>query len=167
MRRPLTIRAPKLMLPVMILAAALAPSAALAQDPPPAAAQPPAAPKLAFTTDAGLLLVQIKGDQTAVFEDLVARLKAGAAKAEDAGVKQQLANLKVYKTSEGAAGGNALYVILIDPAAKNAEYELFALLQKVMTQDELRAPETREFFTKAVAAFAAGLNKLSLTPVGK
>lgn len=122
MRRPLTIRAPKLMLPMMILAAALAPSTALAQDPPPAAAQPPAAPKLAFTTDAGLLLVQIKGDQTAVFEDLVARLKAGAAKAEDATVKQQLANLKVYKTSEGAAGGNALYVILIDPAAKNSEY---------------------------------------------
>ncbi len=102
-----------------------------------------------------------------MFEDLVARLKAGAAKAEDATVKQQLANLKVYKTSEGAAGGNALYVILIDPAAKNSEYELFALLQKVMTPDELRAPETREFFTKAVAAFAAGLNKLSLTPVGK
>ena len=167
MRRPLTIRAPKLMLPMMILAAALAPSTALAQDPPPAAAQPPAAPKLAFTTDAGLLLVQIKGDQTAVFEDLVARLKAGAAKAEDATVKQQLANLKVYKTSEGAAGGNALYVILIDPAAKNSEYELFALLQKIMTPDELRAPETRDFFAKAVAAFAAGLNKLSLTPVGK
>jgi hypothetical protein len=169
MRRPLTIRAPKLMLPMMILAAALAPSTAFAQDPPPApaAAQPPAAPKLAFTTDAGLLLVQIKGDQTAVFEDLVARLKAGAAKAEDATVKQQSANLKVYKTAEGAAGGNALYVILIDPVAKDAEYELFALLQKVMTQDELRAPETRDFFTKAVAAFAAGLNKLSLTPVGK
>ena len=113
----------------------------------------------------GLLLVQIKGDQTAVFEELIAKLRAGAAKAEDATVKQQLTNLKVYKTAEGAAGGNALYVILLDPAAKDAEYELFALLQKVMTPDELRAPETAEFFKKAAGAFAAGYNKLSLTPV--
>ena len=165
MRRPFTTCAP------MLLMVALAPAALFAQTPPaqtpaaPAAAQPPAAPKLAFTTEAGLLLVQIKGDQTAVFEDLVAKLRAGAAKAEDATVKQQLTNLKVYKTSEGAAGGNALYVILLDPAAQNAEYELFALIQKVMTDDEKRAPETAEYFKKATGAFAAGYNKLSLTPV--
>jgi hypothetical protein len=173
MRRPFTTCAP------MFLMAALAPAALFAQATPPAQTPPPAtapaaqtppaqpagAPKLGFTTDAGLLLVQIKGDQTAVFEELIAKLRTGGAKVEDATVKQQLTNLKVYKTSEGAAGGNALYVILLDPAAKDAEYELFAIAQKVMTPDELRAPETVEFFKKAAAAFAAGYNKLSLTPV--
>jgi hypothetical protein len=152
---------------------ALAPMALFAQTPPagaaPAqqapAAQPPATPKLAFTTEAGLLLVQIKGDQTAAFEELVAKLKAGSTKAEDATVKQQLSNLKVYKTAEGAAGGNALYVVIFDPVSQNAEYELFALLAKTMTADEQRAPETAEFFKKATGAFAAGYNKLSLTPV--
>ena len=34
-----------------------------------------------------------------------------------------------------------------------------------MTPDELRAPETSEWFKKATGAFAAGYNKLSLTPV--
>lgn len=162
MRRPFTTCAP------MLLMVALAPAALFAQTPAaaaPAAAQPPAAPKLSFTTEAGILLVQIKGDQTAVFEDLVAKLKAGASKTEDATVKQQLSSLKVYKTAEGAPGGNALYVILLDPAAQNAEYELFALVQKVMTDDEKRAPETAEYFKKATGAFAAGYNKLSLTPV--
>ena len=165
MRRPFTTCAP------MLLMVALAPAALFAQTPPaaaqqaPAPAQPAGPPKLAFTTEAGLLLVQIKGDQTAVFEELVAKLRAGAGKAEDAAVKGQLSSLKVYKTSEGAAGGNALYVILFDPATKDAEYELFALVQKVMTPDELRAPETSEWFKKATGAFAAGYNKLSLTPV--
>lgn len=162
MRRPFTTCAP------MLLMVALAPAALFAQTPPAAAQQapPPAGPpKLAFTTEAGLLLVQIKGDQTAVFEELVAKLRAGAGKTEDAAVKGQLSSLKVYKTSEGAAGGNALYVILFDPATKDAEYELFALVQKVMTPDELRAPETSEWFKKATGAFAAGYNKLSLTPV--
>ena len=162
MRRPFTTCAP------MLLMVALAPAALFAQTPPAAAQQapPPAGPpKLAFSTEAGLLLVQIKGDQTAVFEELVAKLRAGAGKTEDAAVKGQLSSLKVYKTSEGAAGGNALYVILFDPATKDVEYELFALVQKVMTPDELRAPETSEWFKKATGAFAAGYNKLSLTPV--
>ena len=164
MRRPFTTCAP------MLLMVALAPAALFAQTPPAAAQAPPPAqpagpPKLAFTTEAGLLLVQIKGDQTAVFEELVAKLRAGAGKTEDAAVKGQLSSLKVYKTSEGAAGGNALYVILFDPATKDVEYELFALVQKVMTPDELRAPETSEWFKKATGAFAAGYNKLSLTPV--
>jgi hypothetical protein len=155
----------------MLLMIALAPAALFAQTPPAAAqqapppAQPAGPPKLSFNTEAGLLLVQIKGDQTAVFEELVAKLRAGAGKTEDAAVKGQLSSLKVYKTSEGAAGGNALYVILFDPATKDAEYELFALVQKVMTPDELRAPETNEWFKKATGAFAAGYNKLSLTPV--
>jgi hypothetical protein len=165
MRRPFTTCAP------MLLMVALAPAALFAQTPPAAAqqapppAQPAGPPKLSFTTEAGLLLVQIKGDQTAVFEELVAKLRAGAGKTEDAAVKGQLSSLKVYKTSEGAAGGNALYVILFDPATKDVEYELFALVQKVMTPDELRAPETSEWFKKATGAFAAGYNKLSLTPV--
>jgi hypothetical protein len=166
MRRPLTISTCAFVL-------ALAPSVLYAQDPAKPAQDPAAAapakpagpPKLSFTTDAGLLLVQIKGDQTAAFEELVTKLRAGAAKTEDATVKAQLSSLKVYKTAEGAAGGNALYVILFDPATKDAEYELFQLLQKVMTPDELRAPETQEFFKKATGAFAAGYNKLSLTPV--
>ena len=34
-----------------------------------------------------------------------------------------------------------------------------------MTPDELRAPETQEMFKKFSTAFAAGYNKLNLTPV--
>ena len=40
----------------------------------------PAAPKLALTSPAGILLVQIKPDQTAVFEEIATKLKAGFAR---------------------------------------------------------------------------------------
>jgi hypothetical protein len=40
------------------------------------------------------------------------------------------------------------------------------MLQKTMTDDEKRAPETAEMWKRYAAAFAAGLSKLSLTPVG-
>jgi hypothetical protein len=62
-------------------------------------------------------------------------------------------------------GANALYVIVVDPAVKNSEYELFAVLQKVLTPEELRDPAVIEMSKKAAAAFAQGYNKLNLTPV--
>jgi hypothetical protein len=170
MRRPFTTCAP------MFLMAALAPAALFAQTPPaqtppPAAAQPPAAqptgPKLGFTTPAGLLLIQIKPDQTAVFEEMLTKLRAGVAKSEDASLKTQLSSWKVYKASEPMGPEkNALYVVVTDPTTgPTGEYEFFAILQKVMTPDELRAPETQEMFKKFSGAFAAPYNKLNLTPV--
>jgi len=71
----------------------------------------------------------------------------------------------VYKATE-PFGANALYVVTMEPTVPNSEYELFAMLQKTMTPEQLRAPETAEMWKKYAAAFAAGLSKLSLTPLG-
>jgi hypothetical protein len=167
MRRPFTISTCALVLtlaPAALFAQTAPAQAAPAQAAPPAA-QPPAAPKLPFSTDAGLLLIQIKPDQTAAFEELMAKLKAGIAKTTDEGIKKQMAGFKVYKSSEPMQG-NALYVVVVDQAVKDAEYELFALLQKVLTPDELRDPAVIEMSKKAAASFAVGYNKLNLTPLG-
>ena len=149
------------------LALALLPAAMFAQTPAASGqAQPAAAaaPKVAFSSPTGVLLVQIKPDQTAVFEEMVGKIRAGLAKTEDATLKQQAAGLKVYKSSE-PFGPNALYVVWMEPTVPNAEYEPFAVLQKLMTAEQLRAPETAEMWKKYAAAFAAGLSKLSLSPV--
>jgi len=135
------------------------------QQTPPPAAQPAGPPKLGFTTEGGLLLIQIKPDQTAAFEELIARIKAGVAKTTDEAIKKQMASFKIYKSSE-PMGANALYVVVIDPTVKDTEYELFAILQKVLTPEELRDPAVIEMSKKAAAAFAMGYNKLNLTPVG-
>jgi hypothetical protein len=142
-----------------------------AQQPPaqqPPAAQPPAqptAPKVGFTTPAGVLLVQIKPDQTAAFEELVTKLKAGIAKTTDATLKQQGSGFKVFKASE-PFNNNTLYIVFMDPVVPNGEYEMFAMLLKTMTPEEQRAPDAAEMWKRFQGAFAAGLGKLSLTPVG-
>ncbi len=154
------------------LALALAPAALFAQAAPaPAPAQAaapaaPAPPKVAFTSPTGVLLVPIKPDQTAVFEEMMTKLKAGLAKTEDATLKSQAASMKIFKAAE-PFGPNALYVVVMDPTVPSGEYDFFAMLQKTMTPDELRAPETAEMWKRYVAAFAAGPSKLSLTPVGQ
>jgi hypothetical protein len=172
MRRPFVISTCGLALalvPAVLFAQAPAPAPAgqaPAAQTPPAQAQPPAAPKLALTSPAGVLLVPIKQDQTAAFEEFATKLKAGLAKTSDPVLKQQASGFRIFKSAE-PFGPNALYVIVIDPVVPNSEYELFAMLQKTMTPEELRAPETADMWKRFQSAFASGPSRLSLTPVGQ
>ncbi len=151
---------------MLACALALAPALVYAQDPAAAAPAKPAPPKVPFTTPAGMLLVQIKPDQTAVFEEMLGKINAGLAKTEDATLKQLASGLKIYKSSEPFVQ-NALYVVFAEPTVPNAEYDLFDMLYKTMTDEEKRAEGFKDMWAKYVAAFAAGLSKLSLTPVAK
>ena len=156
------------------LAVAFAPATALAQTTTSGTAttqekqEQPAAkpPTIAFDTPTGVLLVSIKPDKTAVFEEMLTKLKAGFGKVQDEALKKQAAGLKFYKANE-KFGPNALYVVFIDPAAAATEYDLFQMMAKTMTPDELRAPETAEMWKKYADAFPpGGMSKLSLTLFG-
>ena len=157
---------------VSALALALLPAAVFARDPqqPPATAAPaaaaqPTAPKMTFTGPAGLLLVPIKPDQTAAFEEMAAKLKSSLSASTDESLKTAGAAFKFYKASEPMAG-NALYVVLVDPAVANTEYDFFMLINKSLTPDQQRDPANVEAFKRWAGAFAAGPNRLNLTPIG-
>jgi hypothetical protein len=178
MRRPFMISSFGLavaLAPALLFAQATAP----AQQPP---AQPPATetpatqtpaqpatpppPKLTLTSPAAVLLVPIKPDQTAVFEEFAGKLKAGLAKSQDPVLQKQAPGFKIYKSAE-PFGANALYVVYIEPVVPDAEYDLFGMLTKTMTVDELRAPETAAMWKRYTDAFASGPSRLSLTPIGQ
>ena len=160
------------------LALALLPAAAFAQNPPtqqppatPPAAQTPAAPaqpagppKLAFKGSAGILLIQVKPDQTTAFEEMMAKLKTATASATDPALKAQ-SSFKVYKSADPGPQGNVLYVLVADPAVPNTEYSFLEVINKTMTPEQQRDPATRELYTKWNASLA-GMNILNLTPVG-
>jgi hypothetical protein len=160
------------------LALALLPAAVFAQTPaapqtpsqPPAAAAPaqpekPAEPKLGFSkTPGGILLVQVKPDQTAAFEELNSKLEAALAASTDPALKAQGSAWKAYKAAE-PMGGNALYVVVVDPAVAGTEYNPIDVLFKTMTDDQKRAPETTEMLKRFAASFA-GVNVLNVTPLG-
>ena len=157
------------------LALALLPAAAFAQNPPqqppatPPAAQTPApaqptAPKLAFKSNAGILLIQVKPDSTAAFEEMMTKLKASMMSSTDATIKSQ-ASFKVYKSADPGPQGNVLYVFVADPAIPNTEYQFLEIINKSMTPEQQRDPATRELYNKWNASLA-GMNILNLTPVG-
>jgi len=118
------------------------------QQPPPASSQPPAAPSQpatppagattrpapstepqpsaagarVFTGDAGLIFFPVKPDRTAEFEQIMAKLKEALQASADPVRREQAAGWKVFKALEPGPNNTTLYVFVIDPAVKGADY---------------------------------------------
>jgi len=120
-------------------------------------AQAQDAPKRVFNGDGGMVLNFIKPDRTADFEEVIAKLREAMMKSEDPQRKQQAASWKVFKSPDPAAGGNSLYVFVIDPAVPGADYTVSTILAEAFP-----AAEVNELFKKYADAYAQGQNFVNL-----
>ena len=127
-----------------------------ATAPPPEQAQVTPAVRV-FASDAGLVLNFIKPDKTADFEAVVARLKDALVRSDKPDRKQQAASWKVFKSPEPAAGGTVLYVFVMDPAVKGADYAVTNILTEAFPAAEVVA-----LYRQYAGAFAPGQNFVNL-----
>jgi hypothetical protein len=112
-----------------LVAGVLSATTVFAQAAPAAPAQAPAAPNpFVFPGDGGVILNFIKADKAADFEMVLGKLKEALAKSEKADRKAQAAGWKVFKASEAGPGGAVIYVFVMDPVAKGAEYSVGNIL---------------------------------------
>jgi hypothetical protein len=121
-----------------------------------APAQPTAPPQQKFGPDAGLVLHFIKPDKTADFEMVMAKVKEVLLKSDKPERKQQAIGWKLFKSPE-AAGGNALYVFVIDPALKGADYSPSNILA-----EGLPPAEVNTLYEKYAGSYATGQNPVNL-----
>jgi hypothetical protein len=112
-----------------------------------------------FASDAGMVLNFIKPDKTADFEMIIAKLKEALGKSDKPERKQQAATWKVFKSPEAAQGGNALYVFLIDPSVKGADYTVSTILAEAFPTD------VQTLYKQYAEAYATGQNFVNLTLV--
>ena len=127
---------------------------AQAAPPAPAAAPAQAAPApqaRVFTGDLGIMFNVIKPDKTADFEMVVGKLKEALGKSDDPVHKQMAQGWRVIKNPEPIQGGNYLYVFLIDPVVKDADYTVSRVLAKAFPN------EVQELFKVYSACFAGGV----------
>jgi pyruvate/2-oxoglutarate dehydrogenase complex dihydrolipoamide acyltransferase (E2) component len=132
------------------------------QQPPPAQpaqqAQPAPAARV-FASDAGMVLNFIKPDKTADFEAVMTKLKEALQKSEKPERKQQAASWKIFKSPEPAQNGNVLYVFIIDPAVKSADYTVSTILAEAFPQ------EVQTLYKQYADAYASGQNFVNLSLV--
>jgi len=149
-----------------LVAGVLSASLAHAQAAPAAGAQaPPAGAQAApttrlFASDGGMVLNFIKPDKGPDFEAVIAKLKEALQKSEKPERKQQAQSWKVFKSPDPAAGGNLLYVFVIDPAVKEADYTVSNILAEAFPPAEVN-----DLYKKYAEAYATGQNFVNLTLV--
>jgi hypothetical protein len=139
------------------MALGLAAAILLVATPSRSAAQAPAA--RVFASDAGMVLNFIKPDKTADFEAVVGKLKEALQKSEKPERKQQATSWKVFKSPDPAQGGNVLYVFVIDPAVKGADYTVSTILNEAFPQ------EVQALYKQYADAYATGQNFVNLSLV--
>jgi hypothetical protein len=128
--------------------------AASAQQPAQQAQAAPAA--RVFASDAGMVLNFIKPDKTGDFEMVMAKLKEALQKSDKPERKQQAASWKIFKSPDPAANGNVLYVFVIDPAVKGADYTVSTILAEAFPQD------VQTLYKQYAEAYAMGQNFVNL-----
>ena len=123
----------------------------------PAAAQSAAVPATRpFTADAGIMFSVIKPDKVADFEMVMGRVKDGLAKSTDPLRKQQALSWRVFKGVEAGPGGNIIYIWLVDPPVKDADYTVTAILTEAFPN------EAQDLWAKYTACFVSGQTMLNL-----
>jgi hypothetical protein len=130
------------------------PAQAPAAQAPAAQAAPPT--KRVFASDAGMVLNFIKPDKTADFEAVMVKLKEALQKSDKPERKPQAASWKVFKSPE-PAGANVLYVFVIDPAIKDADYTVSNILAEAFPPAELNT-----IYKQYADSYAQGQNIINL-----
>lgn len=138
-----------------LMAGLLSATVTQAQAAPAPQAQPVSNQRL-FPNDGGLVLNFIKPDKAADFETVMEKLKEALAKSEKPERKQQAAGWKVFKSPD-PAGMNVLYVFVIDPALKGADYQISNIIAEAFPP-----AEANDILKKYAEAYAQGMNIVNL-----
>jgi len=96
----------------------------------PAAQAAPAPNPYIFAGNAAMTLNFIKAEKAADFEMVIGKLKEALAKSDKPERKQQAAGWKFFKALEPGPSGAVIYVSVIDPVAKGADYTVSKILQE-------------------------------------
>src|SRR5437868_11549540 len=147
------------MIALGLMVGVLSATVAQAQAP---AQQAPVSNQRLFPNDGGMILNFIKPDKTMDFEMVLSKLKEGLMKSEKPERKQQAAGWKVFKSPD-PAGANVLYVFLIDPAVKNADYQISNLIIEAFGN----TAEASDILKKYAEAYAQGMNIVNLNVVAE
>lgn len=125
-----------------------------------AAAPTPAPQPRTFTAPVGVLFNTVRADRVDDFEKAMGYLQAALASSTNERVRAQAAGWRVFKATEAAPGGAALYVFLLDPTVVGADYSLGRILADAYP-DQAKLQEIWKLYSGSVT----GGSLLNLTPV--
>ena len=132
------------------------PGAPPAPVPPQSVVAPPAIGRV-FTAERGIIFNAIRPDKVADFETVLAKLRQALDTSSDATRSAQGSGWKIFRAAEPGPNGSVLYVFVMDPVVKGADYGVARILA------EAYPTEIAELYRMYSGAFAtAGQTLLNL-----
>ena len=138
------------------------PSAPPAPAPPPgqSVVSPPPLGRV-FSSEHGMIFNAIRPDKVMDFEMVLAKLREALANSKDPVRNQQGLGWKIYKATEPGPNGSVLYVFVMDPAVKGADYGVAKILAEAYPN------EIMDLYRMYTSSFAtAGQTLINLQAVG-
>jgi hypothetical protein len=109
-------------------------STVFAQAAPAQAAPAQAAPqKTTFTGDAVIQAFSVNPDKTSDYEKVIGQLKDALQKSSKPEAKQQAAGWKVFRNASPNPDGSIVYVHVINPVVKDADYSILNNIYELVT----------------------------------
>ena len=109
--------------------------------------------KTTFTGDVVVWAFAVNPDKTADYEGVLAKVKEALQKSDKPEAKQQLAGWKVIKSSTPQPTGEIVYVHVIDPVVRDADYSITNIVYDVFKDPA----EQTAFFETYRGAISAAL----------
>ena len=135
------------------------PAAPAPANPPQSVVSPPSSSRV-FASEAGMIFNAVRPDKVADFETVIAKLRQALAMSADPVRQQQARGWKILKATEPGPNGSVLYVFVMDPAVKGADYGVAKILADAYPM------EIQELYRMYNGAFAtAGQTLLNLQAV--
>src|SRR5262245_30113687 len=91
---------------------------------------------LVFPGDGGVILNFVKAHKAADFEMVLGKVKEALLKSDKPERKQQATGWKIFKASDMGPNGAAIYVFVLDPVVKGADYSVGNILVEGFGQAE-------------------------------
>jgi len=119
---------------------------------------PPSAGRV-FAAEQGIIFNAIRPDKVADFDTVIAKLRKALETSKDPLRNQQGGSWKIFKAVEPGPNGSVLYVFVMDPAVKGADYGVAKILAEAYPM------EIMDLYRMYSGAFAAaGQTLLNLQP---
>jgi hypothetical protein len=126
--------------------------------PPANVVAPPSAGRV-FAAEQGIIFNAIRPDKVADFDTVIAKLRKALETSKDPLRNQQGGSWKIFKAVEPGPNGSVLYVFVMDPAVKGADYGVAKILAEAYPM------EIMDLYRMYSGAFAAaGQTLLNLQP---
>jgi hypothetical protein len=118
---------------------------------------PAIASRLVFGSDAAFILNFVKADKTGDFELVIAKLKEALQTSGRPERKQQATGWRVFRASEGGPAASVIYLFVIAPPLKGADYSVANLITEAFPA------EARALLLTLTDSLAQGQTSINLT----